>query len=104
MSKLFGKAFRRYQESASSISLLPNDDFEHKFSHSPYAIEEKAMKITAQQMREALSAYLVEHPEIIRELEESLIYLNDKQLQNEFDEFLKSAEQYVNKRQLKLAF
>ncbi len=103
MSKLFGRAYRLYQEAASSISLLPIDDFEHKFSHSAYALEQKAMRKTAQQMKDALAAYLVEHPEIKADLEKSSTYLTDMQLKIEFDEQLKSAEQYVNERQLKLA-
>ncbi|OTT31049.1 hypothetical protein [Acinetobacter baumannii] len=74
MSKLFGKAYRRYQETASSISLLPDDDFEHKFSHSVYALEEKAMKKTAKQMEHAFVVFLLEHPTIIENLEDSSLY------------------------------
>lgn len=103
MSKLFGSVFKRYQQIASSISLLPDDDFEHTFSHSARALEEKAMKKTADQMHAALTAYLIEHPELIEELSSSISNENNIQLKQEFDEHVKCAQEYVNKRQLKLA-
>lgn len=104
MSKLFGKAFRRYQEAASSISLLPDDDFDLKFSHSIYVLEEKAMKKTAKQMENAFVTFLIENPQLIEDLKDSCAYANDDNLKLEFDEQVESAQKYVNKRQYKFAF
>lgn len=104
MSKFFGKAYSRYQGVATSISLFPDDDFTDKFSHNTFMLEDKVMKKTAQQMKDALITYLIENPDVITELKYSSIYVSDKQLKLELDEQIESAKKYADGRQYKFAF
>ncbi|AWL27181.1 hypothetical protein DJ533_00415 (plasmid) [Acinetobacter defluvii] len=53
----------------SSISVLPNDDFSKTFTHNPDELAEKAMEKTADQMKEALKTYSLEHPEVKNNIE-----------------------------------
>lgn len=59
MIKLIGMFLDYYRKVTSSISLLPSDDFDKKFSHSAEEINEKIMKKTADQMKSALASYEV---------------------------------------------
>ncbi len=99
MSKLFGRVLNRYQRIASSISLLPDDDYENTFSHSTHALEEKVMKRTAAQMRDVMIDYLKENPELIDELYRSIAKENNVQLQLELEENIRCAKKYGEKRQ-----
>lgn len=102
MIKLFGKVLSHYHDIASSISLLPSDDFDNKFSHSVEAINNKAMQKTADQMKFALKTYMVENPNLRKQIYLSSCYMKDDQLKMEMEEYLESRPN--NKRHNKFAY
>ncbi|MCO8088971.1 hypothetical protein [Acinetobacter indicus] len=104
MIKLFGKVLGHYHDIASSISLLPSDDFDKKYSHSVESINKKVLKRTSDQMRIALELYMVSHPEIAEEVYFSDGYNNDKDLKLEMDKYKESVKKYDKRKSCTFAY
>lgn len=104
MIKLFGKVFGHYHDIASSISLLPSDDFDKKYSHSVAEINKKVLKKTSDQMRVALELYMVSHPEVVEEVYLSQKCKNDKDLRLEMDKYKESVKKYDKQKSCTFAY